>query len=72
MSSLAEYDAVRIGLEVISAVGTPGLVVEVTPDKVVCSDGEGPAIKIEWANGRTSHLNQNWLGAVEVAPSRSA
>jgi hypothetical protein len=67
MTSLAEYAAVEVGLPVISAKGTPGTVIEVTADKIVCSDGEGPAIKIEWAHGGKSHLNQNMLDAVTVA-----
>jgi hypothetical protein len=66
MTSLAEYTAVKVGLPVISAKGTPGTVIEVTPDKVVCNDGEGPAIKIEWEHGGKSYFNQNRLDAVTV------
>jgi hypothetical protein len=67
MASLAEYTAVAVGLSVISAKGTPGTVIEVTADKVVGNDGEGPAIKIEWAHGGKSYHNQNMLDAVTVA-----
>lgn len=67
MTSVAEYAAVRVGLPVISVRGTPGIVIEVLPDTIVGSDGEGPAIKIEWEHGGKSYHNQNMLGAVTVA-----
>ncbi len=49
---LSDFRDPFVGLNVVSAKGEIGEISYIDPDNVISSDGEGPAIKISWRNGK--------------------